>query len=61
MQYDEELSNLWVYLLDNGIVSEETLQVVANINGYSLNTLEDVLYATTGYHSLEQVQETEEV
>ena len=61
MKYDEELSNLWVYLLDNGIVSEQTLRVVTNISGYNLDTLESVLYATTGYRSLEQIKEAEEV
>jgi len=29
--------------------------VVTDINGYSLSTLEDVLYATTGYRSLDQI------
>jgi hypothetical protein len=57
--YDQQVTELWDYLLDNGIASEETLQVVTNINGYSLSTLEDVLYATTGYRSLEQAEEEE--
>lgn len=48
---------LWDYLVDNGIVSEETLKVVTSINGYNLDTLEDVLYATTGYRSLSQIEE----
>lgn len=44
----------WDYLIDNEIVSEETLKVVTNINGYSIETLEDVLYAVAGYRSFEQ-------
>lgn len=57
MNYNKGLTNLWNYLLNNGIASEETLQVVTNINGYSINTLKDVLYATTGYRSLKQIEE----
>lgn len=53
------VDNAWDYLVDNGITSEETLRVVTNINGYSLETLEDVLYATTGYRSFEQLDEEE--
>lgn len=44
----------WDYLIESGLASEDTLQVVTNINGYSLDTLESVLYAVAGYHSFEQ-------
>ena len=44
----------WDYLIESGLASEETLQVVTSINGYSLDTLESVLYATAGYHSFDQ-------
>jgi len=52
---DKLRNKLWDYLLDTGLASEETLKVVTDINGYSLSTLEDVLYATTGYRSLDQI------
>ena len=54
-----DIDNLWDYLLDNGITSKETLDVITSINGYNLETLEDVLYATTGYRSLDQIEEEE--
>ena len=51
----------WDYLIENGLASEETLRVVTNINGYSLDTLESVLYALEGYHSFSQyLEESEE-
>ena len=51
----------WDYLIESGLASEETLQVVTNINGYSLDTLESVLYALEGYHSFSQyLEESEE-
>lgn len=45
---------MWQWLLDNG-VSEETLQVVTDINGYSVGTLEDVLYARFGVRDFESL------
>lgn len=54
---DTATANLWDYLIGNGIASEDTLQVVTSINGYSVDTLNDVLYATTGYRSLEQAED----
>ena len=41
------LTEAWEYLLNIG-VSEETLQIVTSINGYSINTLNDILYVVTG-------------
>ena len=38
-------------------VSEQTLHIITSINGYTLKTLEDVLYAHTGYTSFDQVEE----
>lgn len=43
----------WDALIEAG-VSEETLQIVTAINGYTVDTLEDVLYASQGYRSFEQ-------
>ena len=57
---DKDIEKLWDYLLDNGLASEDTLKIITSINGYNLTTLEDVLYATTGYNSLEQIEEEEE-
>lgn len=44
----------WDTLMEFG-VSEQTLQIVTSINGYSMDTLNDILYAHTGYRSFEQV------
>ena len=47
----------WDYLIDNMIATEEELQLVTNINGYNMDTLEAVLYARTGYRSIEQLED----
>ena len=48
------IEQMWEKLLEIG-VSEETLRVVADINGYSEETMEDVLYAVTGERSFDNV------
>ena len=47
---------MWDALLELG-VSEQTLQIVTSINGYSRDTLEDVLYAHTGYRNFDQLED----
>ena len=39
-------------LIEAGVATECELALVTNINGYSLETLEAVLYARTGYRDL---------
>lgn len=48
----------WESLVNLG-VSEETLRIITAINGYSMETMEDVLYAVTGYRTFEQLEEEE--
>lgn len=49
-------NQMWEKLIELG-VSEQTLQVVTDINGYSEETMLDILFAVTGYHSFEQMEE----
>ena len=46
---------MWDILRDYGIASEETITVVVNINGYTEDTMLDILYATTGFRNFEQL------
>lgn len=48
---------MWSYLEEVVGVSEQTLQVVTDINGYSEETMCDILYAVTGYRNFEQLEE----
>lgn len=54
-----EISDVWEYLVDSSIATEEELQLVTSINGYNLDSLNSVLYARTGYHDIEQLKEEE--
>lgn len=42
------------YLVDVVGVSDETINVVTAINGYSTETMCDILYAVTGYKYFDQ-------
>lgn len=53
-----DTAQAWDKLIEMG-VSEETLQVVTDICGYSLGTLEGVLYSVSGYEDFEQLEEDE--
>lgn len=55
----EKISKKWDWLIDTGIATEKELQLVTDINGYNLETLNDVLYARTGYREQEQLDEEE--
>ena len=48
---------IWNYLIENEIATEEELQLVTDVAGYSVRTLEAVIYARTGYNDLEQLEE----
>lgn len=54
----DRMHEMWDKLEALG-VSEETLQVVTDINGYSEETFEDILYVVTGYRSFDQLADAE--
>ena len=58
---EKELNELWENLVEYGIATEEELRLVTDINGYSIDTLNSVLYARTAYHNWEQFTEFEGV
>lgn len=51
---DDRIQAIWDALVEHGIVSEDTLTIVTTGWGYKLETLETVLYVTTGYRNLDQ-------
>lgn len=56
----ESESETWDYLIDTGLVSEDALRLLTDINGYSIDTMNDALYAVSGYRDLKQYIESEE-
>ncbi len=52
---DKKIAETWDYLLELG-VNEDVLKTVTNINGYNIESLNDIIYAKFGYHDLEQLK-----
>lgn len=48
---------IWEYLVDFDLATEEELKLVTDICGYSVESLESVIYSRTGFNSFEQLQE----
>ena len=48
------INEMWGTLLEMG-VSEQTLQVVTDINGYNEETMRNILYCVTGYRDFDQL------
>ena len=53
---NREIERVWEMLVDMGIATDEELQLVTSINGYNIDTLNDVIYVRTGYHDIEQLE-----
>jgi hypothetical protein len=52
-----EVDDLWSYFVDNEFFSPAELELLTSINGYSIDTLNDALYARYGYRDLDQLVE----
>lgn len=53
------ISEMWDKLIELG-VSEQTLQIVSDINGYNKETMCSVLYAFNGYRDFDQLEDEDE-
>ena len=51
------IGEIWDAIIMYGIATEEELQLVTCINGYNEEALNDIVYARTGYRSIEQFLE----
>ena len=50
---------IWDYIMEIGIATEEELRLVTSIDGYNEESLNSVIYVRTGYRSMEQLEEAE--
>lgn len=56
---DADLETYWQNLVDYNIATDEEIRLVTSINGWSVDTLDDILYVRTAYRSWEQFAEAE--
>lgn len=46
---------IYCYYIDAELFTEADMQLITNINGYNVQTLNDMLYARYGYRDLNQM------
>ena len=49
------IEQVWDLLSQYNIATENELRLVTTINGYSIDSLNDILYARTGLRDIEQL------
>ena len=54
---DKKVNEVWDLLIEYGIATQEELELITCINGYNIDTLNDVIYVRTGYRDIEQLQD----
>ena len=52
-----DVNVLWDELLECDLFTEKELQLLTNINGYSVETLNEALFARYGYRDYNQMME----
>ena len=55
----DKTPEVWDFIMEQGIATEEELKLVTYINGYNVEALNSIIYARTAYHDMEQLQECE--
>lgn len=56
----DKLKLYYNYMIDILGIDQDTIDCITSINGYNLETLEDVLYYFTGYHYFNQLKDFKE-
>lgn len=49
---DRQLDEIWGSMLTYGIASDDEIKLVTFINGYTIDVLNDIIYARIGYRSI---------
>jgi hypothetical protein len=52
-------NELWTLIVKYGIATDSEIDLVTDINGNSIETLNDIIYARTGYRDIESYEEWE--
>lgn len=52
-------NELWTLIVKYGIATDSEIDLVTDINGNSIETLNDIIYARTGYRDIESYEESE--
>ena len=53
----KNVTEIYEALIEYGYFTEDELTLVTNINGYTIETLNDCIYCRYGYHSFDALME----
>tara|TARA_R110000824_G_scaffold62668_3_gene165736 strand:- start:1271 stop:1453 length:183 start_codon:yes stop_codon:yes gene_type:complete len=56
---EQRKDEIYDYLIDYGIATEDEISLVCSINGTNEDSLNSILYSRTGYRDIEQIKEEE--
>ena len=56
---DFTVNELWAELVERDLFTNKELQLLTNINGFSVETLNDAIYSRYGYRDYEQMMMNE--
>jgi hypothetical protein len=59
MKKELNVNELWAELVERDLFIDKELQLLTNINGFSIETLNDALYSRYGYRDYEQMMQYE--
>jgi hypothetical protein len=54
-----EINEQFDHMVESGLCTEAEIQLVTCINGYNQQTLDDIVYARTGYMTWQQLSNEE--
>ena len=54
-----QVDRIYDYLVECQIATATEIRLVTSINGYNVESLNDILYSRTGYKCISQLQEVE--
>lgn len=57
---DKKVDDAWEFLLERDLVHEQTLEVVTSINGYKMESIDDIVYALYGMDFEQLVEEDDD-
>lgn len=57
---DKKVDDAWEFLLERDLVHEQTLEVVTSINGYTMKSIDEVVYVLYGMDFEQLVEEDDD-
>ena len=55
----DKLNEIFDFIIEWEIATEDEIQLVTKINGWNEESLNDIIYVRTGYRDMEQMEEGE--